>query len=340
MVSVVEYHGEALLPRADIVVSTIHPLVVKTSVSKHIPKELYNWFNSFGTVIYDEIHLFGSPLYSEVFNMIRARHQLGLSATPERSDGMKLYYILKVGPTLDTTKELGIKPPKFDVAIITANPSTSPVAIGGYRSYAKNVLEVTINESRYIDLRNRLADFFRKHPDRNILIFCNYHLEVEWLYPKLARDFMDRKDEVYGIKRVGKAYGSMPAVEIAHEADHANILICTYRKGGTGFSPIRFTVAVIYSPTRALITQAIGRIQRWVDDQKHNELRRYIIDYVDTNTVCSSQYYRSSFFNNVPIPSRRKVYLDNGYTFINRKKKSKHKDSINRIMQQMREIGL
>ena len=59
--------------------------MVQTIASRDYPLE---FFDRFGTLICDEVHHYASRMFSLVFFKNRIRHVLGLSATPQRKDGL------------------------------------------------------------------------------------------------------------------------------------------------------------------------------------------------------------------------------------------------------------
>lgn len=350
-VTVSEFHGSSGFPDTDVVVATIHPLALERSTAQYDKTRFAQWLNTFGQVIYDEIHIFGAPKFSVFFDIIHSRVQLGLSATPERSDGMELNYELKIGRILDAQADLHIEPPQFDVTVYPLKPPPPTVIVpsteGRGGAYAEELKKVTISESRCEFLVDTMKSHFSRFPRDNMLIFCNYIEEVEFLFARLLRQFgpggvalksipAEACDTAYGVNMAGsdekrtmgiagmyidKVCGDICAEAIGRMADDARVLICTYKKGGTGFSPVRFRSVVIWSPTRAMIKQAVGRIQRWRDEEgmtlgpegSWNKLPRTIYDFIDDHTVASGQYYSGSREGGRLVQSRRSTYIDAGY---------------------------
>ena len=59
-----------------------------------------NLFKQFGVVIYDEVHRFGSKIYSNVFKKTSCMYNFGLSATLARTDGADKLIKMFIGPIL------------------------------------------------------------------------------------------------------------------------------------------------------------------------------------------------------------------------------------------------
>ena len=56
-------------------------------------------FKSFGLTIYDEAHHMAAPSFSKAFPIISSKYNLGLSATPKRSDNLQNIFYWNIGPT-------------------------------------------------------------------------------------------------------------------------------------------------------------------------------------------------------------------------------------------------
>lgn len=55
-------------------------------------------YRYFGLIIFDECHILGAAEFSKVCGLFPARIRLGLSATPNRQDGMQKVFICHIGP--------------------------------------------------------------------------------------------------------------------------------------------------------------------------------------------------------------------------------------------------
>ena len=62
-------------------------------------------FRDFGFVIFDECHHLGAEVFSRALFKTNARYTLGLSATPNRSDGLTKVFHWYLGPTLYSIKQ-------------------------------------------------------------------------------------------------------------------------------------------------------------------------------------------------------------------------------------------
>lgn len=76
----------------------VEALTVTTYDSAHIHME--NFGNRFGLVIFDECHHLPSEAYALAASQCLAPFRLGLSATPERSDGRESHFDALIGPVV------------------------------------------------------------------------------------------------------------------------------------------------------------------------------------------------------------------------------------------------
>jgi hypothetical protein len=81
-------------PDVDIVVCVIQSLAKRT-----YDQDL---LDTVGTVIVDECHHVGARVFAQCMRQFRARHTLGLTATPDRKDGLRKYVEYLLGPVAVT----------------------------------------------------------------------------------------------------------------------------------------------------------------------------------------------------------------------------------------------
>lgn len=84
------------------VIGMLHSLV-----GHPYPKEMYEYF---GMVLFDETHRLGAETFSQAARIFPAMYRLGISATPERSDGKETIFKQHIGPTLVEGKTIPMRP--------------------------------------------------------------------------------------------------------------------------------------------------------------------------------------------------------------------------------------
>ena len=86
-----------------IVLATYHTLAAR---APEMPEEVRRWF---GTIVWDEAHHVAAPMFSRSADLFYGM-RLGLTATPERDDGMHVVYNFHLGPTIYKNLLQDLKP--------------------------------------------------------------------------------------------------------------------------------------------------------------------------------------------------------------------------------------
>jgi hypothetical protein len=74
------------------------PVVIATLQTLRKSKLPAAFWDRFGLAIFDEVHIAAAPSSSIVLGLIPARFRLGLTATPDRSDGLEKAFLVHLGP--------------------------------------------------------------------------------------------------------------------------------------------------------------------------------------------------------------------------------------------------
>ena len=81
----------------DIVLSMVQSLSMKKNMKKIL-------FDSFGLAVFDECHHLGAEVFSKSMQKVSSKYMLGLSATPNRKDGLTKVFEWYIGPIVYITK--------------------------------------------------------------------------------------------------------------------------------------------------------------------------------------------------------------------------------------------
>jgi superfamily II DNA or RNA helicase len=76
--------------------------MVQSLSMKEYPDET---FQGFGLAIFDECHLLGAEIFSKSMRKVSSKYMLGLSATPNRKDGLRKVFEWYIGDLVYQTKE-------------------------------------------------------------------------------------------------------------------------------------------------------------------------------------------------------------------------------------------
>mgnify|MGYP000863710529 CR=1 FL=1 len=250
-------------------------------------------FEKFGTIIVDECHHIASKVFSQALYKTGTEYTIGLSATPNRIDGLTkiiYWYIGKVLYKEENSKndqvivrklDLYLKDPLFkEKTIYTKMGSIPSIPI-----MVTNFCE--IKRRNHIILR--IIDTLRKNPKRKILILSNRISHLEYL--KKKTDMRIEKDVENGIIMKDECrtfyYIGKTKPEDRKQAELCgDILFASYEMAQEGLDISSLNTLILSTPKRS-ITQAIGRIMRKILSQ--NDVKPLIVDICDNVSLFVKQ---------------------------------------------------
>lgn len=239
--------------------------MIQTLSQKEFPKEA---FDSIGFLVVDEAHHIGAPAFSQFMFKMCPRWTLGLTATPERKDGLTrlLYWFL--GPEFFRVERTDQKTTRvetlqfFDESFLEAPPVTR---------FGKINMAAMINQLTEIEARNELIlDRTRRalEAQRRVLILSDRREHCFYLQSKLG-------DALSGLY-----VGGMKEAELAASAEK-RVVVATFQLAQEGLDiPVLDTV--ILATPKSDIKQSIGRIMRETKGKVNDPL---ILDVVDKWSV-------------------------------------------------------
>jgi superfamily II DNA or RNA helicase len=248
----------------DIVIAMIQSLSMKD-----YPRET---FHGFGLTIVDECHHIASEVFVQAFQKITSRHMLGLSATPERKDG--LMYVIEwfLGPILyqsDSGDKVDNKvrveayrhePADVDFNTVLHNSQ-------GVMNVAGMVNKLTAFKPRTDLIVQILKDILAECPDRQILVLSDRVQHCKDILAELnSPDACILAQNVAASKR-------------AEFCASKKVLIATYSMCKEGFDVATLNTLVMATP-RPDIDQIVGRILRM--EKASRTVQPLIVDIVDS----------------------------------------------------------
>lgn len=252
-------------------------------------------FSSFGIVFYDEVHCVPSKIFSKALQKINTKYHFGLSATPNRSDGMTKVTKLYIGPVVYKTQtDTTIKNPKnvhvFSIHIEKLN-----------NHYYKNLFnymgkpDIVKMISNIIKCQDRLfiicklLEFFIVKDKRHILVLSEriqYLKDIEKVLQKSTF-------------KIGYYIGGMKNKE-RKESEKADLILASYSMAKEAMDiPILDTLCMVTSKSN--IEQSVGRILRQTVYPK--ERPPLILDINDSMICFQNQYQkRVDFYSKNAYP--------------------------------------
>jgi superfamily II DNA or RNA helicase len=283
----------------DFVVAMLHSIALKDYDGQV--------FSRFGIVIYDECHHVGSEQFSKSMMKIRTRFILGLSATPNRRDGLSHVFYKFMGPLFHKEKRSGSN--IVHVKKITLLSNSENYQVLRMSNGTTNTASMTTAISKLSE-RNALIVFCIRHliqQGRKILLLSSRreHLTV-------MKEMLDAEGIKYPYTgqpvTYGFYYGKKGMTRQAHRALLSKSAKCDVVLGidaiaKEGLDIPDLNTLIFATPSGMEVEQPVGRILR----RFHEELNPMVIDLVDH----TGNYVKHS-------KERDTWYQEEGYVIQNR----------------------
>lgn len=253
---------------ADVVVASVPTLGIKDST--RIQKYPTNYFN---TIVIDEAHHAAAPSYRRIVDYFDARLLVGVTATPQRSDNVRLTDVfdeIVYYKTIQDLIEQGY------LCALTGYRVTTDTDISGVASNDGDYVASQLEEAIDNPYRNALivSSYQRLAPHSKAIVFCA------------------------GVKHANNVAASFVAASIPTEVilgdtphEEREQILARYRRGETlvlvnvgvlteGFDEPSITTIILARPTRStlLYTQIVGRGLRLFEGKDYCT----VIDIADT----------------------------------------------------------
>ena len=254
----------------DIVLSMVQSLSMK-----EYDKDI---FKSFGLIIFDECHHLGAEMFSKCMPKVASKYMLGLSATPNRKDGLRKVFEWYIGDISYTSKEKNEEYVEVNILNFTSdNPEYSKIEnnYNGKTNFPKMINKVCEFKPRTTLIINKAIDLFNEG-DRNILILSDRRGHLDYISKKLEEKKITCGFYVGGVKP-----------ELLRIAQDKDIILGTFSMASEGMDIPKLNTIILASP-KSDIVQSIGRILR---QKKENRIKHpYIIDIKDDISIFNNQY--------------------------------------------------
>ena len=281
-----------------------------------------NMLATFGTVVVDEAHHVAAPSFASCLRKLPARYVLGLSATPDRKDGLGHILPWLLGPVAfeaqRETNEL------VDVRMVDYVDPSNQVELLDYQGkprYVKMLTSITINPERNRQIaqaivknvkQGRCLIVLSERRDQlvhiqSLLLAEEQSVDITVERPRKRRRKSDPPPEALPPPPsdaklvVARVVGGTTEEVRDHGFKHFNVLLSTYAYAAEGIDIPRLDTLVMASPG-VNVKQTVGRILR----QHSGKKTPLVIDVKDPfslfsaigwkrHNYYSSQNYRISY---------------------------------------------
>uniref|UniRef100_A0A6C0BHH8 Helicase ATP-binding domain-containing protein n=1 Tax=viral metagenome TaxID=1070528 RepID=A0A6C0BHH8_9ZZZZ len=253
---------EEVGPEFDITIAMLQ------TVAKHEYSEGY--FNDFGFAIFDECHHLGAAYFSKALMKIQTKWMLGLSATPDRTDGLSKVFGWYLG---DLTTKIKNREADAEVEVRVYDYTSTDDA------YTKTSYDFKGNP-----IRARLLNTISEYEPRTMYLLGA--VKDAWKEGRKTLILSDRRDHLAmferlikesGIQSVAYYVGGMKQVAL-EKSEEAAILLGTYAMAAEGMNIPALNTIVLSTP-KSNIEQSVGRILRQKKDERAYAPR--VIDCLD-----------------------------------------------------------
>lgn len=254
-------------------------------------------FETFGFVIIDECHHLGAEVFSKALPKINTRYMLGLSATPDRKDGLRKVFEFYLGDMVFCIK--GREPEKVLVNLIEYN-CINPNFCQEYTNFKGQIIAP------------KMINQICEDPERLKLIIEELKSLIEQKRKILI--LSDRRNHLSEIKNeIDLIYNNITGYyvggtkqEILKESESKQIILGTYSMASEGMDIPSLNTIILATP-KTDVEQSVGRILR-----EKKEVRLFdplIIDIIDQipNFVRQSQHRKRFYKKNNYTISKKKI---------------------------------
>ena len=268
-------------------------------------------FDSFGLAVFDECHHLGAEVFSKSMQKVASKYMLGLSATPNRKDGLRKVFEWYIGPIVYMTK--GKNEDYVEVQLIPYDCQDEKYCkeektFKGDACMPKMINNICEYYPRTKLILNLVKKYYKE--SRKILILSDRreHLNLmeRYIHEKIAPN------------NVGQYVGGMKPNQL-HESQGKDIILGTFSMASEGMDIPKLNTCILSSP-KSDVEQSVGRIFREkACDRTHHPL---IVDIIDDFSLFKRQSdKRQTLYKKMNF----KLFM-NGEELITKKKSRKKKE--------------
>ena len=234
-------------------------------------------FSSFGLAVFDECHHLGAEVFSKSMAKVASKYMLGLSATPDRKDGLRKVFEWYIGPMVFSSKN-EVNKDYIETRIYEYTNEEDKVY---------NKLE-TIRTKKGPQpsmprMINNISDCIHRNNFINRIIKSEYETGRKILVLGDRREYLNRTEkwikENINPDVVGQYVGGMKPAEL-RDSQEKDIILGTYSMASEGMDIPKLNTIVLASP-KSDVVQSVGRILR--EKANVRKFHPLVVDFIDTH---------------------------------------------------------
>lgn len=238
-----------------------------------------SFYESFGMVLVDEVHRFAAPTFQKTIVMFPARWRLGVTATPDRNDGLEDIFFGHIGKVAAVGEGRKTKPRinLVKTPVILTEATRQQLKRRGRDDMQKVLTYLTEHEARNRQIVTMLVKAAQAGRKVIVLSHRRKHLELlrEWFIEECRRLQLGASTDYY--------VGGMD-LEARKRAEKMQVLFATYAMAKEGLDIPLLDTLFMVTPIGD-VEQPVGRINREVEGKKEP----VVVDFVDVQIgLCRS----------------------------------------------------
>jgi superfamily II DNA or RNA helicase len=264
----------------------------------------YEQFESIGTLFVDEAHHVCARVFSQGLFKLCPRHSYGLSATPERKDGLTKILHWFLGPTFFAIErkdqaqvEVVVVP--YDCPMFKQPPPCNRIG----KVSLVNMITDLVDDPCRNQMLVKLVAKASQSGKRKVLVLSDRRLHCQALQTR------------FGDERAGLYMGGMKEEKLT-ESSKKDIIFATFSQAHEGLDIPTLDTVILATP-KSDIKQSIGRIMRETPGKKNNPK---IYDINDHWSMLNAMFSK-----------RKKVYNQGGFKISG----EKEEDAAEALIQQL-----
>lgn len=240
-------------------------------------------FSNFGLVIIDEMHHLAAKSLSKVLPKIPARYIVGISATPDRNDGLEFLLYWLAGPTSFVYKRLpeitGLHHTVLVHQYIFKNGVEKEVFYaGGKLGFASMISSLALEETRNNFILEIIQNLTKPIANRRkVLIVTSIVNHAKFLADTLQCTMING--------------GCAPHLVAKAKSAETKIVVATYQFLEEGFDDPLIDTLILALP-RSKIQQVVGRCER----THEGKLTPIVIDIIDPFSIFQAMSWKRKRF--------------------------------------------
>lgn len=260
-------------------------------------------FDGIGCTVADEVHNMSSKVFSKALMKTCSEYTIGLSATPQRSDGCEYVFKWFIGDIVfkSTSVRTGL-PPMVNTIKIKSNDYKEIVSDRGQIQYTSMISDLISMEKRNVLIINLIKQAVERD-SRRVLVLSDRRDHL-----KRLKSLLDADTKV--IFTYGLFVGQMKIADL-DKSKASQVILATYQAFGEGVSEKDLDTLILATPKKFIghlqsvakresgkLEQIVGRIFR----KEHTKLFPLIIDLHDNFSVYRNQSRQRMIFYKEHFP--------------------------------------